>query len=210
MTAHDTIRTMTGAKARPGFDTAKTALLVIDFQKEYFEGRMPIPNGVSAMANANRLIEWADANDIHVYHIQHIAPAGAPIFAENGKTVDFHPDIMPRAHHHVVRKSSVSVFPTTDIDARLKADGTTTLIIAGLMTHACVSGAARDAVPRGYQVIVAEDACATRDITAPGGKTVSHEDLHRASLVTLSDTFADILDTGAILSMPHARNSEPA
>lgn len=204
MTAHDTIRTMTGAKARPGFDTAKTALLVIDFQKEYFEGRMPIPNGTPALSNARRLVEWADGHGMPVYHVQHVTQPGAPIFAEGGDTVGFHPDIAPAPHHGIVRKTSVSVFPTTNIDKQLRNAGVKTLVIAGLMTHACVSGAARDAVPLGYDVVVASDACATRDITGPDGKIMPHETLHSASLVTLSDTFAEILDTNVILSLSPA------
>nr|WP_256447678.1 isochorismatase family protein [Paracoccus marinaquae] len=192
---------MVGANAPESVNPATTAVLVIDFQKEYFEGRMPVPDGASALANARRLIDRADALGMPVYHIQHVTPSGAPIFAEDGKTVDFHPDITPAPHHKTVRKSSVSVFPTTDIDAQLKAAGIRTLIVTGLMTHACVAGAARDAVPLGYDVIVAADACATRDITGPDGKTVPHADLHKSSLVTLADTFADILDTNAVLAL---------
>lgn len=202
MKTHDTIRTMTGAKARTSFGTTKTALMVIDFQNEYFSGRMPIPNGSAALSNAKRLIEWADEHGIPVYHVQHVTPPGAPIFADGSSTVEFHPDIAPAPHHKTVRKTSVSIFPTTDIDAQLKNAKIETLVISGLMTHACVSGAARDAVPLGYEVVIASDACATRDITGPDGKTIPHETLHNASLVTLSDTFAEILDTDALLSLP--------
>lgn len=201
---YPTIRMMAGASTPESLNPAETALLVIDFQREYFDGRMPIPDGARALTNAKRLIGKANASDMHVYHIQHVTPAGAPVFAEDGEAVAFHPDIIPAPHHRTVRKSSVSVFPTTDIDARLRADGVKTLIITGLMTHACVAGAARDAVPRGYDVIVAADACATRDITGPDGKTVSHTELHRSSLVSLADTFADILDTDAILALREA------
>ncbi len=204
MKTDDTIRTMTGAKTRTSFDTTKTALMVIDFQNEYFSGRMPIPNGSAALSNAKRLIEWADEHSIPVYHVQHVTPPGAPIFAEGSSTVEFHPDIAPAPHHKTVRKTSVSVFPTTNIDEQLKNAKIETLVITGLMTHACVSGAARDAVPLGYEVVIASDACATRDIAGPDGKTIPHETLHNASLVTLSDTFAEILDTDAVLSLPIA------
>ena len=57
-----TIRQMTGASAPESLDPATTALLVIDFQKEYFDGRMPIPDGAKALANARRLIDKADAS----------------------------------------------------------------------------------------------------------------------------------------------------
>ncbi|MGO4998773.1 cysteine hydrolase family protein [Oceanisphaera sp. W20_SRM_FM3] len=200
--SHPTIRALTGATRTASITPKHTALLVIDFQNEYFKGKMPIPDGKAALANAKRLIAMADQAGMPVFHVQHVTPAGTPIFAEDGETVDFHADIQPASHHLVVRKSSVSVFPTTDIDAQLKAKGITTLIISGLMTHACVAGATRDAVPLGYDVIVANDACATRDLTGEDGKTVPHALLHQASLVTLSDTFADVQTTDAILALP--------
>ena len=199
---HPTIRTMTGNSKTQSIDASSTALLVIDFQNEYFSGKMPIPDGKAALNNAKRLIEMADASGIPVFHVQHVTPAGAPIFAEDGSTVAFHADIQPAANHAVVRKSSVSVFPTTDIDAQLKAKGIKTLIVSGLMTHACVAGATRDAVPLGYDVIVADDACATRDLDGADGKTVPHAVLHQASLASLADTFAYVQTTDAILALP--------
>ncbi|MFP2768931.1 isochorismatase family protein [Oceanisphaera sp. KMM 10153] len=199
---HPTIRAITGATKTQSINRNNTALLVIDFQNEYFTGKLPIPEGKVALDNANRLIAMADASGMPVFHVQHLTPPGAPIFAEDGETAAFHADIQPAKHHVVVHKSSVSVFPTTDIDAQLKAGGINTLIISGLMTHACVAGATRDAVPLGYDVIVADDACATRDLTGDDGKTVPYAVLHQASLVTLSDTFADVQTTDAILALP--------
>ncbi len=200
---HPTIRTMAGAPAPTAIEAASSALLVIDFQNEYFSGKMPIPDGARALGNAQRLIAHADAARIPVFHIQHVTPAGSPIFAEQSASVAFHSDLQPAAHHTVLQKTSVSVFPTTDLDQRLKAAGIKTLIITGLMTHACVSGAARDAVPLGYGVIVAEDACATRDLDTAGG-VVPHRDLHRAALATIDDTFGDILTTEQVLKLPIA------
>lgn len=203
--AHPTIRDMVGASAPQNLDPAKTALLVIDFQNEYFSGKMPIPDGETALANARRLIERADAGGMKVYHVQHVTPAGSPVFAEDSETSKFHRDIQPAENHAVLRKSSVSVFPTTDLDQRLKQAGVDTLIITGLMTHACVAGAARDAVPLGYKVIVARDACATRDLDMSDGETVSHRALHQAALASIDDTFGDILATDEIVTLPLTR-----
>lgn len=199
--SHPTILTIAGASAPVALDPASTALLVIDFQNEYFSGKMPIPDGKNALNNANRLIAMADKNKMPVYHVQHVTPSGTPIFSEDGPTVAFHKDIQPAPHHKVVKKSNVSVFQGTDIEAQLKASGIKTLIISGLMTHACVAGAARDASPAGFEVIVAADASATRDIDAPGGVTVPHDVLHRSSLVTIADTFGAVMNTNAILEL---------
>ncbi|RQS14713.1 cysteine hydrolase [Burkholderia sp. Bp9002] len=198
---HPTIRTIAGASAPTSIRAAGTALLVIDFQNEYFGGRLPIPDGPRALANAQRVIALADRARIPVFHIQHVAPAGSPIFADASDGFRFHADLQPAPHHAVVQKTSVSVFPTTDLDARLKAAGIDTLLVTGLMTHACVAGAARDAVPLGYSVIVVDDACATRDLDAADGSVVPHGVLHRASLAALEDTFADVLTTAQVLAL---------
>lgn len=94
------------------------------------------------------------------------------------------------------------MIPTTDLDSQLKQAGIDTLIITGLMTHACVAGAARDAVPLGYNVIVADDASATRDLEMADGRAVAHDALHRAALASIDDTFGDVLSTGQILNLP--------
>jgi len=70
------------------------------------------------------------------------------------------------------------------------------------MTHMCVSTAARDARPLGYQVIVAGDASATRSIDAWDGGVVGHAELHRAALTEVADSFAEVLTTEKILALP--------
>jgi nicotinamidase-related amidase len=96
----------------------------------------------------------------------------------------------------------VSVFASTDLDQRLKAANIKTLVIAGLMTHACVAGAARDAVPLGYQVVVASDASATRAIARANGDTIDKDSLHRAALAEIEDTFGDVMTTSEITHLP--------
>jgi len=200
--AHPTIRAMSGATPIERLDPASTALVVIDFQNEYFSGRMPIDDGMQALKNTQRLIEFADKSKIPVYHVQHVAPAGSAVFALDGEGVKFHPLMQPRLGDVVVQKSNVSAFVGTDLDARLKKANVKTLIISGLMTHACVAGAARDAAPAGYSVVVASDASATRAITRVGGETVSKDELHRAALAEIEDTFGDVLTTDQITALP--------
>ena len=84
--AHPTIRHMAGAPVVASLDAAKTAVLVIDFQNEYFDGsaapgfaggRMVIPDGVAALRQAKRVVEFADAHGIRVIHVQHVLPAAS-------------------------------------------------------------------------------------------------------------------------------------
>jgi len=199
---HPTIRAMSGATPVDHLPAGKSALVVIDFQNEYFSGKMPIPEGAAALAKTRELITFADSHKIPVYHVQHVAPAGSPVFAIDGQTVKFHPDIQPRPQDVVLQKSTVSVFASTDLDQQLKNAGIQTLIISGLMTHACVAGAARDAAPLGYNVIVASDASATRAITRANGVSIDKDSLHKAALAEVEDTFGDVLSTAQIVKLP--------
>jgi len=199
--ADATLRAISGAKPIDRLVPAKTALLVIDFQNEYFTGRLPIPDGAQALANTQRLIAFADQTKMPVYHIQHVAPADSPLFALGGEGVKFHPDMQPRAGDITLQKSTVSAFGSTDLDRRLKKAGIDTLIISGLMTHACVAGAARDAAPLGYNVVVAADASATRNILRANGTVIDKDSLHNAALAEVEDTFGSVLTTAEILEL---------
>ncbi|KTC20249.1 cysteine hydrolase [Pseudomonas marginalis ICMP 9505] len=197
-----TLRAILGAKPTDRLDPKTTALVVIDFQNEYFTGRLPIPDGMHALKNTQRLITFADQHNIRVIHVQHIAPDGAALFAKNGKSVDFHPLMQPRVQDTLVQKTTVSVFASTDLDAQLTKAGVKTLIITGLMTHACVAGAARDAAPLGYDVVVASDASATRAITRADGRSVTKDELHDSALAEIEDTFGSVLTTSQIIALP--------
>jgi nicotinamidase-related amidase len=199
---HPTIRAISGAPATTALDAKSTALVVIDIQREYFEGgKLYLPDGQSALMRAKKLIAFADAQRIPVFHVQHVGPAGGPLFARDGAGVEFHREIMPAPHHRVVQKTSPSSFVGTDLDELLKARGIQTLLICGLMTHMCVSTTARDARPRGYRAIVAGDACATRDIDGWDGGVVTHAALHRAALTEVSDSFAEVMSTEQVTGL---------
>ena len=196
-----TLRAISQVVPANALDPKSTALLVIDFQNEYFTGKLPIPDGMRALENTRRLIDFADKSKFPVIHIQHVAPENSPIFALGSDGVDFHPLMTPRSQDRQLRKTTVSAFASTDLDKQLKAAGINTLIVSGLMTHACVAGAARDAVPLGYNVIVASDASATRAITRADGQSVSARELHESSLASLEDTFGDVMTTQRILDL---------
>lgn len=199
---HRTIRAMSGAVPINRLETGKTALLVIDFQQEYFTGRMPIPDGQKAIGKALELIAFADKNKIPVIQVQHIAPEGSAVFARGSEGANFHPRMQPRAGDTVLQKNTVSVFRSTELDRLLKEKGIKTVIISGLMTHACVAGAARDAVPLGFEVVVASDASATRSIIRANGSKIDETTLHRAALAEIEDTFGDVMTTAQITQLP--------
>lgn len=201
---HPSIRTLTGAQPTTHLDPSTTALLAIDFQNEYFDGRMPIPDGPAALRQARRLIDWADRHAMPVFHAQHLAPADSPIFAEGSKAFGIHAELRPAAHHTVLTKATPSAFAGTSLEAELRARGIKTLLLTGLMTHMCVSATAFDAAPRGYQSLIVSDACATRDLDLDqedGGGVLGHRELHRAALRGVSDVVAEVRTTDDVLRL---------
>lgn len=204
--SHPTIRAMAGTAPIAELQPGKTVLLVIDFQNEYFAGgRMPIPDGEAALRQARRLLDFADRHRIRVVHVQHVLPAGAPLFAEGGEAVKFHPAMQPRRGEAVIAKDQVSVFAGASaaaIERLLRESNADTLILAGLQTHACVAGAARDAAARGYRVLVSSDASATRDLDLRDGGRIGHAPLHAAALAEIEDAFGEAMATERILSLP--------
>jgi nicotinamidase-related amidase len=195
-----TLRRMAGAQVPTKVDPQRTALLLIDFQKEYYSGNVPLPEGEAAAAKAARLVAWADRAGVQVVHVHHVAPSPkAALFTPGSDRIEPHPKLAPHAGHRRFTKTLPSSFVGTELDAFLKGKGIDTLIVAGLMTHMCVDSTARDAVSLGYKAIIAEDACATRDLPDRGaGAPVPHSEIHRASLTALADRFADVLTAAEI------------
>jgi len=199
-----TLRALYGLHAPTSFDADRTALVLIDFQEEFFSGRLPIPDGARAVDRAAELLRWARRTGISVVHVRNVARAESPLFAAGSPTVAPVAVLSARDGETVVIKSMAGAFSKTDLDATLRARRVDTLVLAGIMTHLAVDTSARDATVLGYKVVVASDATATRDL--PG---IDHATLQRASLAALSDRFADVMTTEAVLAVPVGSDARP-
>ncbi|WBF44223.1 cysteine hydrolase family protein [Serratia rubidaea] len=205
-----TIRAQSGAQPTTALSAGKTALIVIDIQNEYyagkgFRGKMVIPDGRAVLENSKKLVDFAHKHRMPVYFVRHVGAKEGPLFAAGSVYAEFHQELQPTAQDAVIEKATPSAFVGTDLDAQLKKQGVTTLLVAGLMTHMCVSSTARDAVPLGYSVLIAGDATATRDLDDGAGGVVDHRVLQRAALAGVADVFAEIHSTRDILSLPVSR-----
>jgi len=69
--------------------------------------------------------------------------------------------ITPAEDEMIFRKTSSSVFISTNIDYVLRNLGVRSLIVTGLMTDQCVESAVRDACDLGYLVTLVTDGCTT-------------------------------------------------
>jgi nicotinamidase-related amidase len=180
---------------------AKTAVVLIDYQNEYRNGPLALPDEPAASRAARQLRAWADRAGIAVIHVVHHAPASAPIFAPDSEGAAPIAGLAPGEGEAVIHKHLPSAFPGTNLLDELQTRGIETLIIAGYMTHNCVDSTAREAFHRGYRVGVVADASATRDLPGSDGKTIPGVTVHAAVLAGLGDRIAEIVNVATLESM---------
>ncbi|HJZ31508.1 MAG TPA: isochorismatase family protein [Hyphomicrobiaceae bacterium] len=188
MTPAKTLLELSGANLQPPPLTAAT-LIIIDAQNEYLDGKLALPGVTPALTALARLLAKARAAGAPVVHVKHKGRAGGlfDLEARGGAIIAA---VEPAAGEEVVHKPLPNAFAQTDLDARLQRLGRREIVIAGFMTHMCVSSTARAALDLGYRATVAADAAATRDLPDPMGGTIAAEALHRAALAELADRFA--------------------
>lgn len=193
-----TIRDIAGLPDTPA-KLGESALIMIDCQNTYRQGTMQLEGVEQALLNASQLLQRARDAEIPIFHIQHDAGVGSPydITAENGQIADV---VAPIDGEPVVVKNFPDSFSSTDLDDQLKTIGCKNLILAGFMSHMCVSSTARGGFDRGYAVSVVENTTATRELPDGKGGVISASDVQLASLRGLADLVAIIVgDVSSIL-----------
>ena len=177
-----------------------TALILIDIQMDYFPGgRMELVGSIEAAGAAARLLAAFRKQTWPVYHIQHIsAQPAATFFLPGTAGVEIHSCVAPLPEEPVVTKHFPNSFRETDLLERFKADGIHQLLVCGMMTSMCVDATVRAAFDLGFASTVAQDACATRDLTLDG-ESVPARQVHTAFLAALGAVYSKIRTTDAIL-----------
>jgi nicotinamidase-related amidase len=186
------------AAPRPKIDPARAALVIIDAQNEYLDGRLKLDGFDPAVDEIVRLRDWARDQGVLIVHVWQTGGPAAPIFAEGsrgGKIVDA---LTPRLGEEVVAKTHPNSFHRTSLDAVLRAGGRDQVVLTGFMAHMCLDASARAAFDLGYAAFVPATATADRALPDPtGGPALSGPAMVRASLTALNDRFAWVLPDAA-------------
>lgn len=171
-----------------------TALLLIDIQNDYFPGgQMVLARMEEAAASARGLLEAFRARSLPVIHIRHLsARPGATFFVPGTPGADINPLVGPIAGEKVIEKNFPNGFRGTPLADELRSAGVDSLVIAGAMSHMCVDATVRAAFDLGFRCIVAEDACATRDLEFDGA-VIPARDVHGAFMSALRVPYASVL-----------------
>lgn len=197
MSVPKTLMQMAGLEPKP-HPLAGSALVMIDAQNEYRSGALPLPDVEAALAEGARLLQAARAAGTPVIHVQHRGRPGG-LFDPETPAFAIADPVAPQAGETVIEKGLPNAFAGTELAERLREIGVKTLIVAGFMTHMCVSSTVRAALDQGYACTVVAGACATRDLPDGAGGVVEAAALQRAELAALADRFAVVAaDTAAL------------
>ena len=171
----------------------KEALLIIDVQNDYFPGGA---NELFRAAEAEERIKKliAESRDCgrQIIYMQHFNEPGDSFFIEGTPGADISERIAPREEDQIFVKRYPNSFLKTGLHDYLQANGIEKLIVCGMMTHMCVDTTVRAAMDYGYQVSLAADACATKDLCR-NGQVIPAEVVQNVFIASLQGTFCEVI-----------------
>jgi len=193
-----TMLQMAGAAPTPA-TMANGVLLIIDAQREYTDGLLPLHGVAGAVEALALLLDKARKAQAPIVHVRHKGSPAGKAFNPTLSGFEIVKQLTPRAGEIIVDKGLPNAFAGTDLGQRLQASGRKNLIVGGFMTHMCVSATVRSATDHGYMSTLAADTVATRDLpdATNGGATLAAADINRITLAALSDRFAWIVPKAA-------------
>lgn len=188
----------------------KTSLLLIDIQKEYFPGgKSELVRPLEAAQKAHELLQCFREHHQHHVHVQHVATKpGATTFVRGTAGCDIHDAVAHFEGEPLVVKHHPNSFRETNLMELLREQGTERVVITGMMTHMCVDATARAAGDLGFQVLIAEDACATKDLTY-GDTKIPADHVHKAFLAALK-SYGEVLTVEQIIVRLAAEHEKAA
>lgn len=183
------------------FAPERSALLIIDMQRFFLNpvSHAFLPDALEILDNIRGLLQtYRELFLPVIFTRQAFLRSQDPgafgrwwrdILYDDNELSEIVDELKPLPHEIVIRKTRYSAFEETNLDSLLRNHCVSQLVITGVMTHLCCETTARDAFMHNYDVFFVIDGTATRD-----------EDLHLASLKTLSDGFALPVKTSEVLS----------
>ncbi len=173
----------------------KRALLVIDVQREYFDGALPVTHPAGHLDQILRVMDEGKAAGVPTAVIRHHqADPESPIFRLNSDMWQLHEEVEQRPRDVLIDKQLPGSFTNTNLDQWLKETGADTVCIAGYMTQMCCDTTARQAFHRGYKVEFLSDATGTLDVENEAG-AASASQLQTSILVAQQMFISDVVST---------------
>lgn len=186
-----TLFALAGVKEEPA-SFADAVLVIVDTQYEYIDGALPLGGVEDAITEIARLLAHARTLGTAVIHVVHRG-AGV-LFNPTSHGFGIVEALHPRNEETIIEKQRVSAFVGTDLEKTIRRSAGK-MILAGFMTHTCISSTARSARDLGIAPTVVASATATRDLPDGKGGVIGAAVLQAASLAILSDRIAVVVDS---------------
>ena len=171
------------------------ALLVIDVQREYFDGALPITHPIGHLSQILKVMDIAaDANVPAAVIRHHQADPNSPIFCKNSDMWQLHEEVEQRPRDILIDKQWPGSFTNTGLGDWLKSVNADTVCIAGYMTHMCCDTTARQAFHNGFKVEFLRDATGTLTVENEAGVATA-EELQRSTLVAQQMFISEVVST---------------
>lgn len=170
-----------------------SVLLIIDAQREYLDGKLPLAGMAESLSQAFALLQRARSAGTPVVHVVH--RGSGLLFDPQGDYYAIVEPVQPHTGETVIEKTLPNAFSGTRLMQTLAATGRKNLIVIGYMTHNCVSATVRAALDHGYHTTVVAAATATRDLPDGVGGTIPAATIQAAILAALTDRTAKIVQT---------------
>ena len=177
-------------------------LLLIDVQKAlagddpYYGGAR---NNPEAEENMARLLAHWRAQDWPRIFVRHASADPASPLHPSKPGYAWQDAVAPRTDEREWVKSVNSCFIGTTVEAYLREQGVSALVIVGLTTDHCVSTTTRMAGNLGFEVTLVGDATASYDRIGPDGASLTAEEMHRVNLASLHGEFCTVRTAAAVL-----------
>ncbi|WP_282610100.1 cysteine hydrolase family protein [Pelagibius sp. Alg239-R121] len=142
----------------------RTALLVIDAQRAFYDGdAIPaVYDGEKILARIGGVLERARVAGLSIVYVQHAGGSGHPL-EEGGKGWQIHHEVQPRKGDVVVAKTTPDSFYGTSLKNELDGLGAKDLVVLGNQTDFCIDTTCRRARSLDYRTTLLRDAHSTWD-----------------------------------------------
>ncbi|MGB7343760.1 MAG: cysteine hydrolase family protein [Pirellulaceae bacterium] len=169
------------------------ALLVIDVQREYFDGALPISHPAGHLENILSVMDLAAEKKIPTVVVRHHqADPESPIFRLNSDMWQLHEEVEKRPRDLLIDKQLPGTFTGTNLESWLNENKVDTVSIAGYMTHMCCDTTARQAFHHGLKVEFLRDATGTLTVENEAGKATA-EQLQESILVAQQMFISEVI-----------------
>src|ERR1700723_463677 len=175
------------------------ALVIVDAQNEFSSGgKRPVPNHQDALSAILAHVELARRQERPIAWICHYnRPNESNAFVPDTWGSELSAGCGPnqdRCNEKVFEKDVFGAFTGTDLEPWLRAQGVSTVLIAGFYTHMCLSTSVREALVRGFDVLVDPRATGACDLIHDSLGRQSADEVRRTALLQLASMGAQIID----------------